>query len=64
MDLPFGTVVNVIAGSTTGYMSTFAPVFLLIGGILLAFIAMAILISIITGTPINPFAENDDDDRV
>lgn len=49
MDLDFDTVVSIISSSTTSYVSEFSPVFLLIGGILLAFGVMAMLVSMLTG---------------
>lgn len=36
MDFGLGGSVGVIASSTTGYLSAFSPIFLLIGGIVLA----------------------------
>jgi hypothetical protein len=66
MDIDFDPVVTTIASSTTDNLVTFSPVFLLIGGILLAFITMAVLVSIVTGRPVqSPFDDDmDDQNRV
>lgn len=63
MDIGTTEITAVIANSTTDYLATFSPVFLLIGGLLLAVIITFWLIAIISGKPVNLsgiFGDNDD----
>jgi len=62
MDINFQPVADTIASGTTNYIATFSPVFLLIGGLILAIIVGAVLISFFTGRRVSVFDENDDDD--
>ena len=61
MDIGTTEITNIIIASTTDYLVTFSPVFLLMGGLLLAFVVIAFLISSITGRKVNFF---DDDDTI
>jgi len=61
MDIDFQPVANQIASGTTGYLGTFSPVFLLIGGLILAVIVGAVLISMLTGRRVAVFDDDDDD---
>lgn len=49
MDIGISNIVPIIASSTTDYLVIFSPVFLLIGGLLLALGVMFFLINVITG---------------
>lgn len=62
MNLDFASVANIITASTTSYISEFSPVFLLMGGILLAFIVMAMLVSFLTGRSYTSVVPDFDDD--
>jgi hypothetical protein len=53
MDIGTSEITAVIASSTTSYLGVFSPVFLLIGGLLLAVIIVIFLISLISGRPAN-----------
>lgn len=64
MDLGISTVPSIVASGTTSYLSEFAPVFLLIGGIVLTFVIFAFLVSVLTGRKIYVFDDDDDDKKV
>lgn len=49
MDVGATQIVNWIASSTTSNLSVYSPVFLLIGGIVLAFIVISFLVALLTG---------------
>jgi len=59
MDLGISNIVPIIADSTTGYLSTFSPLFLLIGGILLAVGVGFALLSFLTGKKYSVFDEEE-----
>jgi len=63
MDLGISTVPAIVASSTTSYLVQFSPVFVLIGGIVLAFVVISYLISILTGRDVNPFDDGQDNNR-
>lgn len=67
MDIGIQNIVDQIASSTTGYLVTFSPVFLLMGGLILAFGVMSVLLGFIgkndNNVAYNPFDDDDDDDR-
>lgn len=59
MDIGSSQIVAVIASSTTSNFAVYSPVFLLIGGLLLAFVVMAALVQILRGQPVgNIFADD------
>ena len=43
-DIGIQNIVEQIASSTTGYLLQYSPIFLLIGGIVLAFVVIGVLI--------------------
>lgn len=57
LDLGMDQVVLTIASSTSGYLVTFAPLFLFIGGLVLAIVVLFKLVSFI-----NPGYKNSDFD--
>jgi len=66
MDIGTSQITEIIASSTTSYLGVFSPVFLLIGGLLLAVIIVFWLIAIVSGRPVNfsgVFGDDDDDEK-
>jgi len=59
MDVGATQIVNVIVGSSTSYLSIYSPVFLLMGGIVLGFGIMAMLIRVFFGRKVEIFDEED-----
>lgn len=59
MDIGASQIVSQIASGTTQYLAVYAPVFLLIGGIILAIGIIGVLITMVSGRKIETF---DDDD--
>lgn len=59
MDVGAGEIVDVIVGSTTGYLAEYSPIFLLIGGIVLAVAVIAMLLFIFTGRQLDVFGDDE-----
>lgn len=59
MDIGASQIVTQIASGTTQYLSVYAPVFLLMGGIILAIGIIGVLISFLTGKKIDTFRDDD-----
>lgn len=64
MDLGLETVPGIVASGTTAYLAQFSPIFLLIGGLMLAVVTIALLLGVFFKRSVDPFAdlpEFDDD---
>lgn len=59
MDIGASQIVLQIASGTTQYLSVYSPIFLLIGGIVLAIGIIASLISILTRKKVDVFEDED-----
>lgn len=60
MDIGIIQIVSVIASGTTQYLATYSPLFLFIGGIILAIGIISVLISLLTKKKVDVF----DDDMI
>jgi len=60
MDMGGAQIASIVVGSTSGYFETFSPIFLLIGGLLLAFVVLAVLASLVVGRKISIFDDDED----
>lgn len=60
MDIGISEIVPVIASGTTQYLATYSPLFLLVGGIILAIGIVAVLISFLTRRKVDVFDTDDD----
>jgi len=59
MDIGANAITTVIVGSTTSYIAEYSPIFLLIGGIVLALGVMGALIDRFFGTNTNKLDEQE-----
>lgn len=60
MDIGINEITNIIASSTTNYLVVFSPIFLLMGGLILAIVVTFALISIFTQKKIDIPVFDDD----
>lgn len=60
MDIGIAQIVDQISSSTTSYLVTFSPLFLFIGGVILAMVVLALLVQTIFGIKMLRNDENDD----
>lgn len=60
MDIGIANIVPVIANGATQYLAVYSPLFLLIGGIILAIGIAATLISLFSKKKIDVFGDDDD----
>lgn len=59
MDIGVSNIVPVIASGTTQYLAVYSPVFLLMGGLILAIGIVAVLISLLTRRRVDVFDQDD-----
>jgi len=64
MELDMTQVAADIASSTTGYLGTFGPIILLVGGLVLAIVVITALITILTGRRADPFDDEEGADII
>jgi len=64
MELDMVPVAQDIASSTSGYLGTFGPIILLVGGLVLAIVVITVLISLFTGRREDPFDAEEDEDII
>jgi len=62
MDIGIQQITNIIIASTTDYMVTFSPIFLLMGGLVLAFVIVFSLLGFFPNARKNDFSDNRDND--
>lgn len=60
MDIGISSIVTVIVDSTTDYLAVYSPIFLLIGGIILAIGVVSVLISLFSKKKVDVFGDDDD----
>lgn len=53
MDIGISNIVPIIAQSTTDYLASFSPLFLFIGGLILAFVVISAILGFLPGTKNN-----------
>lgn len=59
MDIGATQIATQIASGTSEYFVVYSPIFLLVGGIILAFGIMGFLVSIFTGKKVDVFQDDD-----
>jgi len=59
MDIGATEIVSQVTSGATQYLSVYSPVFLLIGGIILAIGIVGVLISFVSGKKMDVFDEDD-----